>query len=137
MVPPAPAGLRRTIDDEPSTAARNEHEATAIVSASYRDDDDAVLDDRTVRLFRFQDAAAPRQILVDILNNIEFDSGRVGIGVLADNVGIVAAAPQREQATDLLTASPVITDSCLETAVVLPTRTRTADDDTPRQTTGE
>ena len=134
MIPPAPDGLDLTVDDQASSAYLDEYSASAAVSADYTDGDDAILDDLTVRVFRFREGADALIILRGMLNNIEFDSGRVGVGVLAGRVGFVAAAQQRQQAASLLARSPVLSNRCLKTQKLLPSKTRAPDDTTSRST---
>ena len=133
MLPPADGG-RRTVDADASSAYLDEYNAESAVSADYTDGDEAVLDDVTVRGFRFRENADAEQVLRRMLNNIEFDSGRVGVGVLVGRVGFVAAAPRRQQAASVLARSPSISERCLESHKLLPSKTRTPDDETSRST---
>lgn len=136
VLPPAPAGRTRSVETDPSQASLDEHNADTAVSADYRDNDDDVLDDYTVRVFRFQDNVDARRTVVQQLNAIEFDSGRVGVGVLLGRTGIIAAAPRRRQASSLLARSPALTTGCIDRHKLMPTKTRTpaTGDETPRET---
>ena len=125
LLPPAPDGYERSSPQRGSEPAREEAETTAVVAAEYRDDDDEVLDDLTVRLLRFREDAAARQVLAELLTNVEFDSGRVGTAALLDRVGVVAVAPTRERARSLLVRSPALSARCYERNRVTPVRTRT------------
>lgn len=134
LVPPAPENYERSGPDTASEASREEYKATTVVVSEYRDGDDAILDDLTVRLFRFREDAKSRRLLTELLTNVEFDSGRFGIGALLGRVGFVGIGPTRERARTLLLRSPALTERCLELHRVMPAETRTPDDDTPRAT---
>lgn len=139
VLPPAPSELTRSVDADASQAYLNDYNAVAAVSAEYSDGDDAVLDDSTVWVFRFQDNANARREIVEQLNSIEFDSGRVGIGVLLGQTGVIAAAPQRQQAQSLLARSPAVSTQCLDSHKLLPAKTKTpaTGDETQRETATE
>lgn len=96
------------------------------MSAEYRDDDDDMLDDSLVSIFDFREDVNARLQLTNQLHNIEFDSGRVGVGVLIGRIGSIAAAPRREQARSFLPRSHALSRRSLERYELLPSKTRTS-----------
>lgn len=134
LLAPAPEDLDRTDPRQASEAFLDENRATAAVAADYRDGDGEVLDDATVRLFRFREGADGEAVLTDHLTDAEFDSGRVGAGALLGRVGFLAVAPTRERARTLLLGSPALSRDCFEANAVGPSATRTPDGATTRTT---
>lgn len=127
VLPPPPDGFERTVDGESSSSYLDEHDAADAASAEYDDGDEELLDDLTVLAFRFREGADAERILREELNAVEFDSGRLGVAVLDDRVGLVGIAPDRGRARSLLAASPAVPERCPETGGLYPSKTVTPD----------
>lgn len=125
ILPPPPDGFERTVDAGSSSSYLEEHDATDAASAEYDDGDEELLDDLTVLAFRFREGADAERILREELNNIEFDSGRVGVAVLDGRVGLVGIAPDRGRARSLLAASRAVPERCPGTSGLYPSKTVT------------
>lgn len=134
LLPSASDGLTRTVNTDSSVAYLDEYRATVAVSAEYAPNTESLDDRRVVYGFRFRPEADGSRVVRRLLTDVEYDSNRVGVGVVDGRVGLVSSAPTRRQATSLLARSPALSERCLETSRLLPLETRTPVSKTARST---
>lgn len=113
-VPPAPDGYERVGTDRGSDASRAAFGASELLVVEYRDSDDETLDDYTFRAIHFREATDGERLLRDQLASIATDSGRDGVAVSLDGVGVLALGPSTDAARSLVTASPELSATCVE-----------------------
>lgn len=138
LLPESGEDLQRTDVDQLGDASLEHFDATAGTGATYDDGNDDPLDDYRARVLRFEENVDPEWRIESELNSIEFASKNAGVGVVLDGIGIFAYGPDRDGAAALLARSPTLSERCVETRAILPSKTRTpGTPERPSTATGE